>query len=96
MTTQKGQFQGLSSSHEAPFVATLRAVRQREAQLANARAKLAEIRSYVEDIRFALSEIAGVEDYSDESLPLEARVILAQVNSFASAMAAAATIQRRN
>lgn len=96
MAMQKDQFQGLSSSYEAPFVATLRAVRQREAQLAKARAKLAEIRSHVEDIRFALSEIAGVEDYSDESLPLEARVILAQVNSFASAMAAAATIQRRN
>ena len=94
MKQTQGLSQGLSSGYEAPFVATLRAVRQREAQLANARAKLAEISAHVEDIRFALQEITGTEDSDD--LPLEARVIMAQVNSLAAAMAAAATYQTRN
>lgn len=83
----KDQSQGLSS--ETPFVAEIARIRAHQARLESAQQKFAEIRSHVEDIRFALMEITGAED-CEESMPPEARAILAQVNSLAAAMAAAA------
>ena len=87
MTTQKDLSQGLSS--ETPFVAELARIRAQQDHLESVRAKFKDLRSHVEDIRFALMEITGAED-CEESMPPEARAILAQVNSLAAAMAAAA------
>lgn len=83
----KDQSQGLSS--ETPFMVKLAKLRAEQEHLESVRAKFKDLRSHVEDIRFALMEITGAED-CEESMPPEARAILAQVNSLAAAMAAAA------